>query len=298
MSEEIDYQEVLRPEVRPLLIEALRRDPGCDVDALSRARMSIWSQEEITQYLTRKGWSLDVIQRLMEQAKQARVVTPSPATTTTSTMGKKGRKEHELFAFQQTIKVGDVLGGKYWVLNKHDHGVECVLLKTATIHTQYRVQITIVFDGKIEMTPVSLGYAALKRQVKYCKFQTGMPVTVMVTIRLHPYVMGTITGEQKRDPERLQHFIDHVCRLPLPEELPHHHTTSQPPPPTIPIFIDNEINRYCDILQIPYSERYNKLLIKQQYRQLALQLHPDKNPHPNAKEQFQELNEAYSVLME
>ena len=36
--------------------------------------------------------------------------------------------------------------------------------------------------------------------------------------------------------------------------------------------------------------------IKQSYRRLAILLHPDKNPHPDAPIAFQEINEAYEVL--
>jgi hypothetical protein len=37
--------------------------------------------------------------------------------------------------------------------------------------------------------------------------------------------------------------------------------------------------------------------IKMAYRRLAKQLHPDKNPHPKAAEQFIMVNEAYEVLL-
>ena len=38
--------------------------------------------------------------------------------------------------------------------------------------------------------------------------------------------------------------------------------------------------------------------IKKAYRKKALQLHPDVNPHPQAKEQFQRLLEAYEILVQ
>ena len=38
--------------------------------------------------------------------------------------------------------------------------------------------------------------------------------------------------------------------------------------------------------------------IKTAYRRLALQYHPDKNSSPEAKHKFQELTQAYSVLID
>lgn len=38
--------------------------------------------------------------------------------------------------------------------------------------------------------------------------------------------------------------------------------------------------------------------IKSAYRRLALQYHPDKNPSHDAKQKFQELTHAYSILID
>jgi curved DNA-binding protein CbpA len=51
---------------------------------------------------------------------------------------------------------------------------------------------------------------------------------------------------------------------------------------------------YYELLRIPRSA--SDAEIKQAFRRLAILLHPDKNPHPDAPAAFQELNEAYEVL--
>lgn len=51
---------------------------------------------------------------------------------------------------------------------------------------------------------------------------------------------------------------------------------------------------YYELLRIPRTA--SDAQIKQSFRRLAILLHPDKNPHPDAPAAFQELNEAYEVL--
>lgn len=51
---------------------------------------------------------------------------------------------------------------------------------------------------------------------------------------------------------------------------------------------------YYEILGIPKSA--NKDTIKDSYRKLAMQYHPDRNKSPGAEEKFKEISEAYAVL--
>jgi curved DNA-binding protein CbpA len=51
---------------------------------------------------------------------------------------------------------------------------------------------------------------------------------------------------------------------------------------------------YYDLLRIPRTATDAE--VKQAFRRLAVLLHPDKNPHPDAPAAFQELIEAYEVL--
>src|SRR4029079_17081485 len=51
---------------------------------------------------------------------------------------------------------------------------------------------------------------------------------------------------------------------------------------------------YYDVLTLTRSA--NKEEIKNAYRKLALQYHPDRNKEPTAEEKFKELSEAYAVL--
>ena len=51
---------------------------------------------------------------------------------------------------------------------------------------------------------------------------------------------------------------------------------------------------YYEILGV--SRTANNQEIKSAYRKLALQYHPDRNPHPDAEDKFKECSEAYAVL--
>jgi curved DNA-binding protein CbpA len=51
---------------------------------------------------------------------------------------------------------------------------------------------------------------------------------------------------------------------------------------------------YYALLRVPRTA--SDAEIKQAFRRLAILLHPDKNPHPDAPLAFQEINEAYEVL--
>ena len=55
-----------------------------------------------------------------------------------------------------------------------------------------------------------------------------------------------------------------------------------------------EKRNYYEILGVPKSA--SKDVIKDAYRKLALQYHPDRNKSPEAEEKFKEISEAYAVL--
>ena len=53
---------------------------------------------------------------------------------------------------------------------------------------------------------------------------------------------------------------------------------------------------YYEILGVRHDASDQE--IKSSYRRLALQYHPDKNPSPEAKQKFQEITHAYSILID
>ena len=55
------------------------------------------------------------------------------------------------------------------------------------------------------------------------------------------------------------------------------------------------IDKYYKILDLPNGA--NEFELKKAFRQLALKIHPDVNNAPDAKEKFQELCEAYEILL-
>ena len=51
---------------------------------------------------------------------------------------------------------------------------------------------------------------------------------------------------------------------------------------------------YYEILGVPRNA--TKEQIKEAYRRLVMQYHPDRNKSPEAEEKFKEISEAYAVL--
>jgi hypothetical protein len=54
------------------------------------------------------------------------------------------------------------------------------------------------------------------------------------------------------------------------------------------------LKRYYDILGLPLTATNTE--VRKQYRKLAMRLHPDKNPSPEAKERFIRITDAYEIL--
>lgn len=57
----------------------------------------------------------------------------------------------------------------------------------------------------------------------------------------------------------------------------------------------DSLKKYYEILGL--EEKANSLRVKQAFRELAFQFHPDRNPHnPQAEEKFKQIAQAYAVL--
>jgi hypothetical protein len=75
--------------------------------------------------------------------------------------------------------------------------------------------------------------------------------------------------------------------------------SSPPParPPSQPFASAAMLKKWCDILEVTLVERFNKELVKANYKRLALKWHPDRNMDDIATAKMQALNEAYNRII-
>ncbi|GAB4814892.1 hypothetical protein N2152v2_001938 [Parachlorella kessleri] len=58
-----------------------------------------------------------------------------------------------------------------------------------------------------------------------------------------------------------------------------------------------ELRQACQMLQLDPCQTLTPELVRKQYLKLALRLHPDRNPAPDAAEAFRNLGEAYELAL-
>ncbi len=293
-----DYTDILKDKKKEIIIEALKIHAGIDRKKHIFSKMKTWSTEEFIKYIKTNNISSEQLKELLLQSSI------SLENIEKEKKNKKIKRGNELLEFIQEIKIGDIIDN-YLIIEKQNNHAVCL----SFLYKKYDIEnknINIHLGCSFNNNSIeNKTYAFLRNKEPYIKKQAEYNLRFNVGVKnIHNYVknffVGNINEDEKRDSNILNNFIINI-KYPTPEEYPSDFNE-------IPKFgfsdfnnnndIDNvnNVNIWCDTLELDYKYKNDVEKIKKQYKIMALKLHPDKNTE-DTTELFQNLNNAYAGLM-
>ncbi len=285
-----EYTDIIKGYPIENIIEALKIHSGADRKKHIFSKMTKWDTNDFCKYIKEKNISVEEIKLLLIQSFE------SINLIETEKIKHKEKRKNELIKFIEELRVGDKVD-RYIIIEKCDTFAKCVYINNYRFRSktaEIELHLGFNFDKNDYVKKVS--YAYLRNRDPYIARQSWYKLRFYVDVEnIHKYMksfdVGLLNDTDKRNSQLLHSLLSNI-NYPLPEDYPEDFNE-------LPKYLQNkedDIDKLCDILGLDYKDKNNIIIIKQQYKKKALQLHPDKNVN-DTTHLFQELNNAYSKLL-
>ena len=285
-----EYIDIITKHSTENIIEALKIHSGANRKKHIFSKMEKWVKNDFCKYIKQQQISVEEIQLLLIQSVE------SLNSIKTEKIKHAEKRKSELIKFIEELRIGDIVD-RYIVIEKCDTFAKCVYIHNFKFHSkldEIELHLGCNFDKNNYIKKVS--YAYLRNKDPYIARQIWYKLRFYVEVEnIHKYIklfnVGLLNETDKRNSQLLHNLLSNI-NYPLPEDYPEDFNE-------LPKFLqkkEDDVNKLCDILELYYKDKNNIIIIKQQYKKKALQLHPDKNVE-NTTHLFQELNNAYFELL-
>jgi hypothetical protein len=292
-----EYIDIIKGYSIENLIEALKIHSGADRKKHIFSKMKEWNRNDFVKYIKQKNISVDEIKALLIQSVE------NIELINNEKIKHKEKRKSDLITFIDELRVGDIVD-RYIIIEKSDTFAKCAYINNFRFRSkldEIELHLGCNFEKNNYVKIVS--YAYLRNRDPYIARQSWYKLRFYIEVEnIHKYKksfnVGFLNETDKRESQLLHGLLSNI-NYPLPKdypddfnEIPKYFKKEED---NINININN-INKLCDILGLDYNDKNNIIMIKQQYKKKALQLHPDKNDKDTTF-LFQELNSAYSKLL-
>ena len=275
------------------IIESLKIFSGCDRKKHIFTKMTDWDNNEFVKYIKKNNINVEQMKTLLVQSVDSLIQIKMEK------IKHKEKRDKQLIKFIEELQIGDIVD-QYLIIEKCDTIAKCVYIDHKRFHSKKNeidIHLGLNYDNNNYIKKISYKY--LRNRDPYISRQSWYTLNFIVDVKnIHEFIksfkIAHINATNKRD-NGILHTILSSIKYPNPEDYPEDFNE-------LPKFFAqnnnvNDFNKLCDILELPYEHKNNILEIKKKYKIMALKLHPDKNIGIDTTSQFQEINSAYSSLL-
>jgi hypothetical protein len=285
------FSDIFKDFSKENIIEALKINAGCDRKKHIFSTMKDWNNYDFVKFIEQNNISVEQMKNLLTQSVE------SIKAIKNEKIKHKEKRNIQLLKFIEELQVGDIVD-RYIIVEKCDGFCKCICLEFFRFHcklNEIQLHLGCNFNNLDYIKTKSYQY--LRNKDPYIARQSWYHITICVEVEnIHGYkksfVVGKLDDNEKRNSNLLYTTFSNI-KYPLPEDYPEDFNE-------LPKFLlnkENEVITWCNILELEYKYKNDVDMIKKQYKRKALLLHPDRNTEEDTTLLFQELNNAYSNLI-